>query len=447
MLAGVGSLPIRSAVAGLLVNFVQSLLVANSSNKSKATQLKNLLERCSGEEVLRALGLARLATQSDDYGLLENIDESDSLEEIGQVLLDAIRLGSPDPGAWNFYLIVSLEALYARLGIANTWRARWMSLLTSTAFTLTPFTQGRAFLMMGYLCPDFTEDDLLYQMLLAFKTAMVDVHESDTRIIISIMRCLRRMTLGLLHGSKVLPPLVWLATAFIHSGMSTMFNEASNLLRTIIEALCSTTEYGQRPVVVVFEVAREIMEPALEQIDSAMGLTFHRPFWSFALGTSLFRGTRFASTAKAANELLQTLLKLSAPSPPTQRQQPISHHTIGYFLALLPSCDSMDALEQLVRSAGGGSAWFPERKTTNGKNSSGKTFPVNPHAAARDGMQQARLRLPFGVLGVMDDRTALLVMTFLIGMLYTTTNDIEKELLFGLLAGACEAFPEVTAIT
>lgn len=98
MLAGVGSLPIRSAVAGLLVNFVQSLLVANSSNKSKATQLKSLLERCSGEEVLRALGLARLATQSDDYGLLENIDESDSLEEIGQVLLDAIRLGSPDPG-------------------------------------------------------------------------------------------------------------------------------------------------------------------------------------------------------------------------------------------------------------------------------------------------------------------------------------------------------------
>jgi neurofibromin 1 len=166
-----------------------------------------------------------------------------------------------------------------------------MSLLTSSAFQLTSFIQGRAFLIMGYLCPEITEDDLLYQMLVAFKNALVDVHESDTCVMLSIMRCIHRMTQGLLQSPHVLGPLLWLATSIIHSGMSTMFNEAAKLLEALAETLSSLPPYDCRPVVDIFADTRDPIKHALDQIDFAVGLSFCRSYWSFALAASIFRGT------------------------------------------------------------------------------------------------------------------------------------------------------------
>lgn len=103
MLAGVGSLPIRTSISSLLVNFVQTLFIANASDPAKSAGLGDLLPRCSGKEILQACGLAKLSNGSDDYRIDEDMDESDAMEDIGKVLLDVIQLGSPDSGTFKGY--------------------------------------------------------------------------------------------------------------------------------------------------------------------------------------------------------------------------------------------------------------------------------------------------------------------------------------------------------
>jgi neurofibromin 1 len=98
MLAGVGSLAIRSSISRLLINFLQSLVIANTNDAVAFTKLKALLHQGSEPQILGAFGLARLAPGSDDYCTVDDVDESDALDEICKILLGAISLGSGSAG-------------------------------------------------------------------------------------------------------------------------------------------------------------------------------------------------------------------------------------------------------------------------------------------------------------------------------------------------------------
>ena len=114
-------------------------------------------------------------------------------------------------------------------GLLNVWRARWMSLVTSSAFQLSPAVQTRAFVSLGILATSDVDDDLLYQMLVAFKTALSQSHESDTTSVVSMLRCIFRVVPALPINSRYLPQIFWLAVALLQSSHMGIYVEAINL--------------------------------------------------------------------------------------------------------------------------------------------------------------------------------------------------------------------------
>lgn len=109
MLALVGNVSVRGAVAGMLVNFIQSLLAARIEDAEAAAGLKALLTRCSGPETLRSFGLIRIAPNGNEYRILETVSEIEAVENICAILLEVIPLGATSSGALTRYTVELLS--------------------------------------------------------------------------------------------------------------------------------------------------------------------------------------------------------------------------------------------------------------------------------------------------------------------------------------------------
>jgi hypothetical protein len=103
MFALMGSEHVRGAVAGVMTNLIQALLASRIDDPDVASKLKALLMRCCGPEVLRCFGLTRIAPDGNEYRIIE-VSEIDSIENICDILLEAIVLGAPSPGTPVRYL-------------------------------------------------------------------------------------------------------------------------------------------------------------------------------------------------------------------------------------------------------------------------------------------------------------------------------------------------------
>jgi hypothetical protein len=101
MLAGTGSLSMRLATYGMAVNLLQALHVARSDDGGVVNQLLQMLDDLTTPQALKLFGLDRLYPSSE-ISLLESASISisaDSLEEISDILLRALTLGSQSVGA------------------------------------------------------------------------------------------------------------------------------------------------------------------------------------------------------------------------------------------------------------------------------------------------------------------------------------------------------------
>lgn len=316
-----------------------------------------------------------------------------------------------------------------------------MSLTTATAFHQTPFTRARGLLVLGIICPNGVDEDLFYQLIVSFSPALERIEEGNDRLAVSLLRCIQNMTSGLVRTARGAPYTLWIAVPLIHAGKMSVFSQAARLLHAMLEALHSLPEYSRRSLVEIFAHAREPepIEEKVKQIDNAVGLSFDKSNFSLSMANTLFRGMRRPETLAATEQLLRLLLRLSTGSSPTphngssggsgsgdraRRSSAIPNSAIGFFLALLPTCKTVKALGDLVHAAGGRSS----------------------SASAVDGDQE-RPRLAFEALGLTDENMALLVVTFLIGILETAELEKEQEMLFHLLAQASRAWPDVIAIT
>jgi len=97
MLALVGSEHVRGAVAGVMTNLIQALLVSRLNDPNVADRLKALLMQCSAPEILRCFGLMRIAPDGNEYRVIQ-VSEIDSIESICDILLEAIVLGASSTG-------------------------------------------------------------------------------------------------------------------------------------------------------------------------------------------------------------------------------------------------------------------------------------------------------------------------------------------------------------
>lgn len=115
-----------------------------------------------------------------------------------------------------------------------------MGLVTSSAFQVSPAIQTRAFVTLSTLATSDVDDDLLYQMLVALKSAFgtyANYENVEPTVIVSMLKCIRKVVPALPRDSRYLAPLFWLAVALVQTGHLALYPEAIQLLQASLEEM------------------------------------------------------------------------------------------------------------------------------------------------------------------------------------------------------------------
>jgi neurofibromin 1 len=321
--------------------------------------------------------------------------------------------------------------------LLNIWRARWLSLVTATAFQVSPVVQTRSFVALGGLATSDIDEDFMYQILAAMSKACDSFHDNSSITVVSMLRCVCKLMPALNDHRRYVPAFFWLGVALLEHGHPAFFAEASSLIQVSLETMEKKGLFRNRAVSTVLLEARQPFEDATLQMDDMLGISFDTEF-SISLAHVLFKGIRHSILKESAEDVLRTLLRISVKSHHQLHGEGASNgiHSIlpvdslGYFLALLSVSSSTTSYQRLLKEAGIEDAWHAEAGLPD---------------LDRDGGCAPKVTPVF--LGINDFNTALMVATFIGTMLGSAQgDDAETEMLYGLLAELALSFPDVISL-
>ncbi|KAJ7668141.1 hypothetical protein B0H17DRAFT_990194 [Mycena rosella] len=413
--SGVGPPLVRKSVYGIVINLLQAMYIGRTED-APASDLLQLLADCETPESQKLFGLVRLTQSSEyiNYDVQGDLPKCDSQEQLTALLA---RI---------------LEVTAGSRGLLNVWRARWMGLATSSAFQYSPAVQMRSFTTLGALLTQEADDDYLYQMLVALRTALQQASETDAAIVVTMLRSLAKVVTALPDNSRYFAALFWLAVALLESSHVVFYVEASILLSVTLESMRARGMFRHASVSTVLLEGRDPLESILGQFDALLAISFDTNF-SFALASVIFKGMRASIVRKEAESVLRTLLGVSVR--PYLREgelngfrDTLSPEALGYFIALLPVSATHASYRRLLKDCNITEAALPE---ANG---------IDDETVAP--------RIQVSLLGIDGAATALLAASF-IGAVVTSAqgNDAETEMLYSLLADIGAMYPEIVAMT
>lgn len=312
-----------------------------------------------------------------------------------------------------------------------------MSLVTATAFQQSPAVQTRSFIVLAALAVSEVDDDFLYQILVAFRSALTKANEHNTMAIVSMLRCMCRIVPAIVETSRYICVLFWLAVALLQASHLGFYIEATWLLRITLENMEQQGLFRDNSVQNVLLEAREPLEDVTSQLDEMLRISFEVNF-SFALASIIFKGMRHSGLKDAAESALRTLLRVTSGAEEGQRERDSIANgfketphpdALGYFMALLPVSTTPRSYRRLLNDAHIKDSWSSDPAEDNAEDIG---VPFVDHT----------------LLGVNDPSTALLVASFAGTILASAQgDDAETEILYGLLSSLASAFPEVISVT
>ncbi|KAJ3936091.1 MAG: hypothetical protein NXY57DRAFT_886591 [Lentinula lateritia] len=420
LVAGVGSTLIRKSVYGIIINLVQSLYLARLDEGSAPELLQHIEEMTTQEHVLNLFGLSRLTTTSEYTSF--DVDKEKSII-YQQEKLTAL-------------LIRSMDVSSGSKGQLNVWKARWMSLATASAFQYSSMIQMRSFTALGALATSDVDDDFMYQMLMAFRTALLQPdNTSDIAALVSMLRCITKAVPGLQTDSRHIPQLFWLGVAFLQSSHMAFFEDAAALVTLTMKEMEKRGTFVGAPVAVRLLEARSPIEEPAQQFDSTLQLSCDASF-SFCLAAVLFKGMRHSGLRDSAEEALRTLLRITThfdaqlqPDSVNEDLTYIDPDALGYFIALLAASTTTADYRALLQECGiQDSVLVEDDQTVMSVSEEISHVPL----------------VSLDTLGINDPNTALLATSF-IGVMLTTAqgDDAESEILYSVLADIAATYPEI----
>jgi hypothetical protein len=305
-----------------------------------------------------------------------------------------------------------------------------MSLATATAFQRSPAVQTRSFVALGTLAVSQVDDELLYQILVAFKSALTKTNESNTAPITSMLRCICKIVPAIGGTSRYICVLFWLAVALLQGSHASYYAEASSLLQVTLKIMEQQGLFKYTSVQNILLEAREPLAEVTSQLDDMLRLSFETSF-SFSLAAIIFKGLRHSALKESAEAALRTLLKVTVAANAAGSSGPsdlTAHEALGYFIALLTVSTTPKTFQRLLEESRFDSDW-------------GTGIP---DADEDDGCAP---RLTAELLSIHDSSTALLVTSFVGSILSTAQgDDAETEILYGLLSSLCFSYPDIVSM-
>ncbi|KAG5929992.1 hypothetical protein E4U42_003545 [Claviceps africana] len=292
MLANTGGCQVRSLVYKLLINSIHSVCASFRLDDMRASRLRSIMDvfaNSNGEIFLPPPPLAR-----DGASVSTSQESSHALtttERLMEILHEVCSIAAPS------------------VDVANAWRARWMSLVASTAFQNNPAIQPRAFTVMGYLAKEEVDDDLLYQVLVALRNSVSQYGEDgNSEMLVSIITSLTKLMPKLASASRYGLQLFWLAISLVRLVPANLFNFAAQFLDAVLKHISIIRNVkGDRMVPLLMQSRTQLEEAALS-LDNAYGVHFEQDTFHFAVCACLVRGLADTLTRATTIQVLLTFL-------------------------------------------------------------------------------------------------------------------------------------------
>jgi neurofibromin 1 len=337
MVVNCGQSQVRSAVHSLLVNTVHSISTSFPLEESNLAQLKQILTALNEPKMCLLFSLNR-PTARDATAIQEQRSENatlTSMEQITNLLLDIIGVAAPT------------------IDMANIWRARWMSLVASTAFQSNPAIQPRAFAVMGCLAREDVDDDLLYQVLVVLRSALNRfVENGDYDMLTSIITSLTKMMDNLSPTSRYLHQLFWVAISLIRLGSGMVYNCSAALLEATLRTIASSGELKENRMSNVLMQGKTSVEEAASVIDELYGIRFEVETFHFALAATLMKGLQSPPTKPAAIKTLTALVEVFTANVPETTRWNVDVQIPPYFPMIIARAASISEIKELLWMVG-----------------------------------------------------------------------------------------------
>ncbi|TPX48503.1 hypothetical protein SeLEV6574_g01999 [Synchytrium endobioticum] len=470
---GLGSLGTRASLRGTVVNIVQSICTSMELDDASLGTLQIILNEMSEHGGAALFGVCGLSTgQASDAtkwnGLNSNtafVHSPDAysgdvardvplfiVEAVVNLMLDVLTYGTIDAEQ------------------SATWKARWMSLIASTAFQYNPAVQPRAFVALGCLARDDVDDDLLHQILVALRGALTLFEDNECQLTVSIIMALCNIVGGLTDDSRYLRTIFWLAIALLQIGHVPIFQSALLLLQVCLRTMENQGLFEEEGISTPLMQARDAIAEAAHQLDAAVGIYFRDDF-PFSVAATLLKGLRHPSTRSATTQVLLTFLKIAARNPTDMRRgtdgiiSRIGPDRLGYLIPLMPfTANIKDLLAIAGRThseaySSSDSLYLHnvpmlnniasfDPKDTPSLNSAVTTAPVHLVSSASPAITRAtgQSTRVLEHLAVTDNSSLPLAVSILVTMLDNAEYESETLFIYGFIAEAAQAVPEVFAL-
>ncbi|KAI9744969.1 MAG: Ras GTPase activating protein ira2 [Claussenomyces sp. TS43310] len=360
MLTNTGSPDMRAAVHRLLVNTIHAICTTFRLEESKLGRLITI-----------QASLADLCNESIAPTVAGNrggLFLTQSQESASSALVTTEALAS---------LLSEVSIIAAPTAdLSNAWRARWMSLVASTAFQSNPAIQPRAFTVMGCLAREDVDDDLLYQVLVALRSSISRmIEDNDHEMLVAIMNSLTKMMEKLPTASRYGLQLFWLAISLVRLVPLGLYNCAILLLEAVSLNINSSGEFQNGRMAPVLLQGRLPVEDAATQLDESYGIHFNIENFHFALNATLVKGLSDPVTKTTTLRVLSTLLEISSSNVSGGRKFPEEMSSATYLALIMSRATTPEEAKDILWLAGVGS---------DGKKSPDDVFAMMDMAAIKD---------------------------------------------------------------
>jgi hypothetical protein len=333
----------------------------------------------------------------------------------------------------------------ADLDQSNSWRSRWLSLVTAGSFRSNPAIQPRLLVALGCLADSEVDDALLYQLVNALRATLEDFPMKDgSEMILNslIFACAKLVGARLKPGysgpeSAYLNELFWLAVAVLEISDGLTYTLAVTFVEVCVKAIALANLPQPQHLPTYLLRSRKSLVPAVDSLDEIVGVNFNRSF-SFSMAALLAKGMRSQASRdimrSAAGVMLEFSskhrIKSSEASDQLEALKPtICLEVLPYLAILIPIVNTSDELAIHLTSAG----------------LSGNEYRNIPLAAV-----WKKLFNNESVEEMLDNETSLLLLSLTAAILASCDRDKELLMLYTFFAEAApntrSTFPYVYVI-
>lgn len=337
MLTDTGSCQMRATIHRLLVNTLHAVCTTFTLEEARLTRLKAILASLVD---LRGESLGPLLAVNQGGLLLTQSHESATAslattEALASLLSEVSIIAAP---------ITDLS---------NAWRARWMSLVASTAFQTNPAIQPRAFTVMGCLASEDVDDDLLYQVLIALKNSISRlVEENDHEMLVAIVTSLTKMMKKLSTASRYGIQLFWLAISLVRLLPLSLFNFAALFLEAVLININASGEFRNGRIATVLLHGRLSLDEVAVRLDESYGIHFNIESFHFAVNATLVKGLSDPITKATTIRVLSAFLEIGSSNALDGCKFPAEMSCVTYLSLILPRATTSEEAKNILWLAG-----------------------------------------------------------------------------------------------